>query len=100
MVRSSLLLCGLVLTAAPVLAQEAERAGSPLLRFLFAWAPFIVIIGIWLWFMRGFGGGGMGKRFRRSLEHMDRVEEHMERLEGQNQQMIETLQKVERQLRR
>lgn len=44
---------------------------SPLVRILFSWFPFIVLIGIWLFFMRrmqGSGGGGSSaKKFTKSL---------------------------------
>ena len=99
-VISSLVFCGLVLVAPPLLAQPAEGAGSPLLKILYGWGPFFVIIGLWLLFMRGLGGGKVARHVKRSFEHMDRAEAHMERLETQNQQILETLERVERHLRK
>ena len=38
---------------------KAERAReNPFLQFLFAWAPFLLIIGLWIFFMRQMQSGG------------------------------------------
>jgi cell division protease FtsH len=52
----------------PDLVQELREAGviikaeepreNPLLQFLFGWAPFLLIIGLWIFFMRQMQSGG------------------------------------------
>ncbi len=41
-----------------VAIQAEERKENPLLQFLFAWAPFLLIIGLWIFFMRQMQSGG------------------------------------------
>ncbi len=40
---------------------EPPRQESLLLRILISWAPFLILIGIWIFFMRQMQGGGSGK---------------------------------------
>lgn len=83
----------LPLVAVPVLASDSTDATHPLLQFAFGWLPVIIIIVVWLLFMRKMGGKKLGKQVDRSLEHMDRLEQ-------QNQSILETLQRIEKHLRR
>ena len=61
-------------------ALEPEQPGL-LMQMLVAWLPFIVLIGVWVWFMRrsgGAGGGGVlgfGKSRARQHATGDRLEE-------------------------
>ncbi len=40
---------------------QPPRQESLLLRILISWAPFLILIGIWIFFMRQMQGGGSGK---------------------------------------
>lgn len=82
--------CLALLVAAPVLAQTGEDK-NPFLQFLFGWFPPIIIIGGWFYFMRRMGGKKLGGHVERSFEHMDR-------LEAQNEKILETLERIERHL--
>ncbi len=43
---------------AGVAIQAEEPKDNPLLQFLFGWAPFLLIIGLWIFFMRQMQSGG------------------------------------------
>ncbi len=43
---------------AGVVIQAEEPKDNPLLQFLFGWAPFLLIIGLWIFFMRQMQSGG------------------------------------------
>ncbi|MEE8137391.1 MAG: ATP-dependent zinc metalloprotease FtsH [Thermoanaerobaculia bacterium] len=47
-----------VLLDAGVIVKAEEPKDSPLLQFLFGWAPFLLIIGLWIFFMRQMQSGG------------------------------------------
>ena len=49
------------LTDAGVAIKAEEPKDNPLLQFLFGWAPFLLIIGLWIFFMRQMQGGGAGR---------------------------------------
>ena len=83
----------LVPLAAPALAQDPEPARSPLLQLVFGWLPFLLIIAIWLWFMRRIGTKRVGLQVTRSLEHMDAMERKTD-------EMLETLKRIEEGVRR
>jgi hypothetical protein len=83
---------GMAVLGAPAvgIAAEAEdEPSSPLLRILFAWAPFIFIIVLWVYFMR---------RMRVGTQ-VDRSLAHMEKLERQTGEVLATLQRIEQLLR-
>ncbi len=46
------------LTDAGVVINAEEPKDNPLLQFLFGWAPFLLIIGLWIFFMRQMQSGG------------------------------------------
>ena len=46
------------LTDAGVAIKAEEPKDNPLLQFLFGWAPFLLIIGLWIFFMRQMQSGG------------------------------------------
>ncbi|MCZ6727487.1 MAG: ATP-dependent metallopeptidase FtsH/Yme1/Tma family protein, partial [Acidobacteria bacterium] len=46
------------LREADVQIRAAEPKSNPLLQFLFTWAPFLLIIGLWVFFMRQMQSGG------------------------------------------
>ncbi len=47
-----------VLREAQIDIKAAEPKTNPLLQFLFTWAPFLLIIGLWIFFMRQMQSGG------------------------------------------
>ncbi len=47
-----------VLLDAGVVVKAEEPKDNPLLQFLFGWAPFLLIIGLWIFFMRQMQSGG------------------------------------------
>jgi len=46
------------LREAKVQIRAAEPKSNPLVQFLFTWAPFLLIIGLWIFFMRQMQSGG------------------------------------------
>jgi len=68
----------------PVAAFAAEAKRSVWLQILISWVPFIALIVIWLFYMRGSGIRKNSKYIDRSLEHMDRVEKLLEKIVEQN----------------
>ena len=62
-------------------AQEAEPE-SPLLGILYTWAPVLLIVGLWLFFMRKMGMGRKGPYsymgyMQASQEKMGQIEGHL-----------------------
>ena len=62
-------------------AQEAaERQDSPFLTALITWAPFLFLIGLWVFFMRRtnvFGKRGYRDYMRATQERIERIEGHL-----------------------
>ena len=69
------------------LAAQTERSPS-LFALIVTWLPIIVIFGLWIWIMRRLGVGRQRALQERSFQHMDR-------LEAQSQEMLETLRRIE-----
>jgi ATP-dependent Zn protease len=51
------------------------------------WGPMILLIGVWIFFMRRFGGRG------RTELHMDRVEKQLEKIGVQLERMVSLLER-------
>lgn len=81
--------------ALPAVAQGAEPAEEAgfWASMLFTWGPVLFIIALWIYFMRKLSKGRQGQLVERSFEHMDL-------LEAQNREMIESLKAIERHLER
>ena len=47
---------------------------------VYTWAPILLMVGLWLFFMRKLGVGRQGKHIERSLAFMDRQEQLLERI--------------------
>ena len=47
---------------------------------LTTWAPILLMIGLWLFFMRRFSAGRYAKHVERSMAFMDRQEQLLERI--------------------
>jgi hypothetical protein len=73
------------------LAAQTERSPS-LFALIVTWLPIIVIFGLWILVMKRLGLGRQRALQDRSLQHMDR-------LEAQSQEMLETLRRIEAALR-
>lgn len=69
-------------------APEGPRLVSGLVSLFLTWLPIVIIIGMWVWFMRRSGAREMPARMERSMAHMDRVEQ-------QNEQILASLQRIE-----
>ena len=74
-------LCGFIflLASSPALAQTKDTE-SPFLSLLFTWAPVLVLVLFWLFFMRNMGGGAKGgyrEYLRTSREKTELIERHL-----------------------
>ncbi len=78
--------------AAAMAAQEVEAESRSTFSLLVGWIPVLIVIGVWLWYMRRSGIRNYGKLQARSMEHMEKVE-------LQNEQLAETLGRIEALLR-
>jgi ATP-dependent Zn protease len=47
---------------------------------LYTWAPILLMVGFWLFFMRRMGSGKQAKYLERSTAFMDRQEQLLERI--------------------
>jgi ATP-dependent Zn protease len=50
------------------------------MNMLISWAPFLLLIAFWIFFMRQMRGGKQAKYIERSLAFMDRQEQLLERI--------------------
>jgi hypothetical protein len=86
--RASVLVTLTVLTySAPVLAQvtdQASEGATPIWQtILVYWGPFVAFVALWAWIYRRMYSktpGGYAGYLRRALEHMDRVEQKLDRI--------------------
>ena len=53
---------------------------SAWISVLISWAPFTLLIGFWIYFMRKMGTNRHGKYIERSMVFMDRQEQLLERI--------------------
>lgn len=92
----------LLLACAPsvAFAQEAEPE-SPWLTLLFTWAPVLLIVGLWVFFMRRMGMGKKGPNsyagyMQSSRERMDQIEGHLASISKSLAEISEILKSRER----
>jgi hypothetical protein len=50
------------------------------------WAPLVVLLAVWLFFMRRMSIAQVA--YQRSLDHMDKAETHMQRLESKLDRLV------------
>ena len=94
--RLSALLAGAIFLmfssdALAVAQQSVERKPSTFLTILVGWSPIVLLIILWIWFMRRIGATKNSAYIDRGLVHMDRVEH-------QNDQIIAALDRIEKAL--
>jgi len=78
------------LAASLALVESATaREGSSLMTLLLTWAPILLILVAWFWFMSRSGVSRHKMLQDRSLGHMARLEE-------QNREILETLKRIEK----
>lgn len=81
-VRILAALLWLACAPAVAFAQEEYERESPWLEVLFTWTPVLLIVGLWLYFMRKLGMGKKGPNsyqgyMQTSQERMNQIEEHL-----------------------
>ena len=81
-----LVIFGTVAIAAPAFAEDGSR--SFFRQLLVMWLPLIVIIGVWIYFIRK-----MGPTTRTQREAIERSIPHMEALERKLDRIIELLER-------
>ena len=88
-----------LMTPAVLLAQEREP-GIPLIAALFTWAPVLLIVALWIFFMRGLGmrGGKGGYRayMASSQERLDSIDQSLARIATQLERLTDVLERSER----
>jgi len=88
-----------LMTPAVLLAQE-RAPGNPLTAALFTWAPILLIVALWIFFMRGLGlrGGKGGYRgyMVSSQERLDSIDQNLARIATQLERLTEVLERSER----
>jgi ATP-dependent Zn protease len=75
-----LVLVSFISTASMFGQEAAEHADSPWLTALITWAPFIFLIGLWLFFMKRmnvYGKGGAKAYMQVTQETMQRIDTHL-----------------------
>jgi ATP-dependent Zn protease len=77
-----------------VLFAQAEPTPPPsrLAVTLLSWLPLILVVGLWLFFMRKLTGKG-----GRSAQYVSRSETHMAEVEAQLKRIVELLERRDRQ---
>ena len=76
----SLVVPVLAILSLPLFGQAEVPQDPPWLTALITWAPFIFLIGLWVFFMRKtawFGKGGYREYIRISQEKMIQIEAHL-----------------------
>ena len=57
-----------------------EKASNVWSNFFFSWGPIILLIAVWIFFMRRMGGSGKKNYYERAYEHMEKQEQLLERI--------------------
>jgi hypothetical protein len=81
----------LLFLASAAIAQEGSRP-SALATILYTWAPMLVVVGLWIFFMRGmrwFGKGGYKGYIKASQDHMDSIDQSLQRIATQLERLVE-----------
>lgn len=82
-----------VLSPGLVLAQaSAERPVNPVLTFLVTLAPLLLLFWLMHWYLKRVGIG-------LNKQHVERSFVHMEKIEGQNVELLDSLKRIEGLLR-
>lgn len=68
----------------PVASFAAETKSNIWIDVLVAWGPFILLVALYVYYMRGSGIRKNSKLIDRNMEHMDRVEKLLEKIVEQN----------------
>ena len=79
MVRRALLLVIFATTAiaGPAFAEDGRGF---LRQVLVMWLPLIVIVGVWIYFVRWMGASTYSKVIARTIPHMDALEKKLDRI--------------------
>jgi ATP-dependent Zn protease len=80
---------------AALLAQEDGRE-SPIMALLYTWAPVLLIVALWIFFMRrfGWGKGGYKQYMMTNQEHMASIDRNLERIAVQLEKLTEVTEKA------
>ena len=82
-------LIGFLILVAPLAAAPNEDGLLSWLAIIIGWLPVVALLLFWVWYMRKFS-------LRRHRELQDRSLVHMERIESQSAEMLESLKRIER----
>jgi ATP-dependent Zn protease len=83
---------------AALLAQENAGRENPLITVLFTWAPVLLIVFLWWFFMRkaGFGvKGGYKQYMNQSLDNAEGINRNLERIATQLERLVAVMEKSE-----
>src|SRR4051794_7232167 len=86
-----LLALPLLFLARPAAAAQDD---SPFLTILYTWAPVLLIVALWIFFMRrmgwgGFGKGGYKEYLRVNQERMENIDRSLARIAEQLERLVE-----------
>jgi ATP-dependent Zn protease len=80
----------LLFLATAALAQEESRP-SAIATIFYTWTPVLVIVGLWIYFMRRFGGGKGGYKgyIKASQDRMESIDQSLQRIATQLERLVE-----------
>ncbi|TMA32011.1 MAG: hypothetical protein E6J87_14135 [Deltaproteobacteria bacterium] len=79
-----------VVSAAPASAEESRGF---LRQILIMWFPLLLIIGLWIYFIRQMRGGRQAQVLDRQIAMLDRYIPHMDAMEQKLDRIIEALER-------
>jgi hypothetical protein len=83
----------LVLAVASAAPASAEESRGILRQILIMWFPLLLIIGLWLYFIRQMRGGKQAQVIDRQIAMLDRYIPHMDAMEQKLDRIIEALER-------
>lgn len=86
----------LALAAPAALLAQEEHRDSPFTALLLTWAPVLLVVGLWFFFMRrmGYGKGGYKQYMITSQERMASIDRNLERIAVQMEKMTQVMEKA------
>jgi hypothetical protein len=79
-----------VVGAGPAAAEESKGIVRQIIAM---WLPLLLIIGLWLYFIRKMGGGKQAQMIERQIAMIDRYIPHMDAMERKLDRIIEALER-------
>ncbi len=73
---------------------QTEGGSDPLLAILLTWGPVLLIVGLWIYFMRRYFSGVSKSYYQDNQERMANIDRHLERIADSLDRLVDEVKKT------